>query len=256
MKSEIQENKINANSSSFVTHCSRCKNYFSTIATSIDKAIDCLIDREWSCTKIEGWLCKGCSNDRLEEVFEFKKLLLRGQIKEKVIDQHTKLFTICCHECGVIKKENVCGNVDMATARGFFYCSGWRLSPSRGWLCSKCDKEYQEIINKGRKESSKIKNTPQQSCPPEVIKTVRCDQELWIKDTILRAMKMAISINKEKRVLSDELLIYSGLDGIANGTAIEIINILNMSPEYTNLKPVDIDRMCTEKSEEQKTNSL
>jgi hypothetical protein len=63
-----------------------------------------------------------------------------------------------------------------------------------------------------------------------------CDQEAWVQDRILTAMKMAISLHKERRVGADLHALDYGLRGIAEGTAIEVIRTLGMEPEGVNLR--------------------
>lgn len=62
---------------------------------------------------------------------------------------------------------------------------------------------------------------------------VNCDNEVWIKEIVLTAMRMAVSIHTTNRGRAP--LVQCGFDGIANGAAVEIIHTLGMEPEYINL---------------------
>jgi hypothetical protein len=70
--------------------------------------------------------------------------------------------------------------------------------------------------------------------------TASCDQEVWVRERILTAIRMALAINAQLGVRADENISVSAIDGIANGAAVEIIRILNLEPEFTNLRRVGI----------------
>jgi hypothetical protein len=63
-----------------------------------------------------------------------------------------------------------------------------------------------------------------------------CDQEDWIKSRIRTAINMAIALKDNRKVAADDPLYISGVDGIINGAAWEIIRTLGMEPEGTNVK--------------------
>ena len=67
--------------------------------------------------------------------------------------------------------------------------------------------------------------------------TVNPDQECWVKDRIMTAIRMSNSVRREAGVRADDAALQSALDGIANGTAVEIIRTLGMEPEFVNLRP-------------------
>lgn len=69
-------------------------------------------------------------------------------------------------------------------------------------------------------------------------KSVNADQESWVKARIKTAIKMGIKLHQEKLVGADEPLFQSGIDGIVNGAAVEIIDTLNMNNIYVNLRPI------------------
>jgi hypothetical protein len=65
---------------------------------------------------------------------------------------------------------------------------------------------------------------------------VDCDRECWVKDRIMTAIRMAASVRQEAGVRADDAALQSALDGIANGTAVEIIRTLGMEPAFVNLR--------------------
>ncbi len=81
-----------------------------------------------------------------------------------------------------------------------------------------------------------MKGSESNSCEPR--KIVDCDRESWIKSRVLTAMRMAMVLKHERYVQADDDLFNSGLEGIANGAAVEIIRELNLEPEYKNLRRV------------------
>lgn len=64
---------------------------------------------------------------------------------------------------------------------------------------------------------------------------VSCDEESWMQDRIRTAMRMAIAVHDSQRVHADERQFEDALDGIANGTAVEIVKTLGLETEGTNL---------------------
>lgn len=62
------------------------------------------------------------------------------------------------------------------------------------------------------------------------------DQEAWVQDRILAAMRMALSMHRERRVGADEPAFQAGLRGIAEGASIEVIRTLGMEPGFVNLR--------------------
>ena len=65
--------------------------------------------------------------------------------------------------------------------------------------------------------------------------TVNCDQEAWIKDRIFTAVAMATALKRTSRVGADHPARDCGIEGVVNGTAVEIIRMLGMKPSYVNL---------------------
>lgn len=65
---------------------------------------------------------------------------------------------------------------------------------------------------------------------------VTADQEVWMKDRIHTAIEMGIQIEKQRSVGADERQVEDAIDGIVNGTAVEILNHLNLETEGANLR--------------------
>lgn len=63
-----------------------------------------------------------------------------------------------------------------------------------------------------------------------------CDQECWIKDRVRDAIRMALVLDKNKGVQANEHAYNMAICGIVEGQAIEIIKILGLEPEYTNVR--------------------
>ncbi len=62
------------------------------------------------------------------------------------------------------------------------------------------------------------------------------DQEVWVRNTILTAMRAALLVNQCRTVRADEEILSGAFDGIANGAAVEVLNTLGLKPSYTNLR--------------------
>lgn len=65
---------------------------------------------------------------------------------------------------------------------------------------------------------------------------VNCDQEVWVKDRIKTAIKMAEKVLGATYVRADKEAALHALEGIVEGTAIEIIRTLCMEPCFVNLR--------------------
>lgn len=68
------------------------------------------------------------------------------------------------------------------------------------------------------------------------LKVVTCDQEVWVMNQIRLAMRMALAMKKETNARADRDALEYGMDGVAEGVAHEIIYVLGMKPEYTNIR--------------------
>ena len=62
-----------------------------------------------------------------------------------------------------------------------------------------------------------------------------CDQEVWVRERILTAIRMSLALYGERRVGADDPSFKQAVHGVAQGTAVEIIHTLGMEPEYVNL---------------------
>lgn len=66
------------------------------------------------------------------------------------------------------------------------------------------------------------------------------DREIWVRETILTAIKMGIEISKIAVVRADEQLLHRGIEGIADGAAVEIhgqfhcYDLVNLKPSLRN----------------------
>jgi hypothetical protein len=69
---------------------------------------------------------------------------------------------------------------------------------------------------------------------PKFIAT--CDQEVWVMDRIRDAITMALAIRENSGVRANEFAVRYGIQGIVEGTTIEIIHTLGGRPEFTNLR--------------------
>lgn len=63
-----------------------------------------------------------------------------------------------------------------------------------------------------------------------------CDQEAGVKDRIRTAIRMGISLRKERGVQANEDLFKYGVEGIVEGAAREIIRELGLEPAYKNIR--------------------
>lgn len=71
---------------------------------------------------------------------------------------------------------------------------------------------------------------------PDTKRTVSGDEESWVKSRIESAINMVLAIEARRQVEADNAVFQYGFDGIVEGTAVEIINILGLRPSYTNIR--------------------
>ena len=64
---------------------------------------------------------------------------------------------------------------------------------------------------------------------------VNADQEIWVRDRIRDAIRMARAVQENKGVAANEYACNMALRGIIDGQAIEIIKCLGLKPAYINL---------------------
>ena len=75
----------------------------------------------------------------------------------------------------------------------------------------------------------------QQNARPDR-KVVNPDQEAWVKQTVLSAIRAAYWVEKAKRVRADQPITDCAIEGIVNGAVVEIIHSLDLEPGYVNLQ--------------------
>lgn len=61
------------------------------------------------------------------------------------------------------------------------------------------------------------------------------DQESWVRKRILAAINMGLAMRQQVQTGADEPAFLAGLNGIAQGAAVEVIHTLGMEPCYVNL---------------------
>lgn len=76
---------------------------------------------------------------------------------------------------------------------------------------------------------------PEAGAPKDV---VDCDSEVWVQKQIFTAMRMALALKRERAVCADDDAFEGGLEGVANGVAVEIIRTLGKEPGFVNLRKV------------------
>lgn len=77
------------------------------------------------------------------------------------------------------------------------------------------------------------------ACKPR--ETATADQEYWVQERILTAIRMAVELRRLRKVGADEFTYEYGLRGIAEGTAREIISTLNIEPAYENIRKLSFE---------------
>ncbi len=76
----------------------------------------------------------------------------------------------------------------------------------------------------------------QQEARSEPLFTAGPDQECWVQDRIRDAINMAMALHEHKGVRANEFALRYGVQGIVEGSAIEIIRTLGGQPEFVNLR--------------------
>ena len=72
-------------------------------------------------------------------------------------------------------------------------------------------------------------DTSQQQANNSVEAQAGADREVWVRNQVLVAMRMALALNHAKSVRADEDAFEGGLLGVAEGASIEILRILGFS---------------------------
>lgn len=65
---------------------------------------------------------------------------------------------------------------------------------------------------------------------------VTADQECWVRDRILTAIRMALAVHEQQRVGADCGIETSALQGIADGCAAEVIHTLGLRLGFVNIR--------------------
>jgi hypothetical protein len=65
---------------------------------------------------------------------------------------------------------------------------------------------------------------------------VSCDEEAWVQDRIAGAIDMAIALHKERSVGASDPAYKSGVRGVVEGAAWEIIRTLGLEPACINIR--------------------
>ena len=76
---------------------------------------------------------------------------------------------------------------------------------------------------------------PQQPRPqpqPQPRRLARPDQEEMVCQRIRSAIRMGIMMRDAQKQSNDSVLLECALDGVVNGTVVEIIRILDLEPSY------------------------
>ena len=63
-----------------------------------------------------------------------------------------------------------------------------------------------------------------------------CDQEVWVRDRIRKAVDMAISIKKLHKVSAEDGMVEGAIRGIVNACSIEVISTLGLKVAHINLR--------------------
>jgi len=67
---------------------------------------------------------------------------------------------------------------------------------------------------------------------------VGLDQEVWVRQRLYTMLQMAFDLQRARTVQADDPAFQSAINGLLNGTAVEVIHTLGMRPGYENLPEV------------------
>ena len=81
-------------------------------------------------------------------------------------------------------------------------------------------------------------STTGEQCAKESRK-INCDQEAWVIARLNTMLNMATALRDNKNVAAEDGMLKCAVDGLINGTAIEIIQTVGLEPEYTNIKQIN-----------------
>ena len=88
-----------------------------------------------------------------------------------------------------------------------------------------------------RKSKTPIRRTGEQRAKEK--QKITCDQEAWVTTRLETMLDMAIALRANKKVSAEDGMLKCAIDGLINGTAIEIIQTVGLEPEYTNLRRIN-----------------
>lgn len=100
------------------------------------------------------------------------------------------------------------------------------------------DPELQKLLEKvpfEPTEKEKAMAFLEERCRPQPV--AGPDNEVWVRDRVATAMRMALALERETMVGADSLTKDKAMRGVATGAAIEILRILNFDTQnLINLK--------------------
>jgi hypothetical protein len=96
---------------------------------------------------------------------------------------------------------------------------------------------FESILIKHKEDSIMLNTTTStsnepQACTRKYKGEITCDQMAWLKDDMRKAIHTAISIRANSL---DNRVFEATIDGLVEGTLIEMLDIINVKPDYTNL---------------------
>ncbi len=71
---------------------------------------------------------------------------------------------------------------------------------------------------------------------PSRERSISADEESWVRSRILTAVRMSLAVQRECAVAADSESMQSGIEGIVNGCAIEVIRTLGLDAPCVNLR--------------------
>jgi len=74
-----------------------------------------------------------------------------------------------------------------------------------------------------------------QTAQAPVLTKISCDQEAWLRDRLTDLVLLCFDINANKKISANDDMIEGAFEGAINRQALEIIKILNLKTDYTNL---------------------
>ena len=72
-------------------------------------------------------------------------------------------------------------------------------------------------------------------CKQKEVREITCDQEAWLKNRLVTLVNICDRIKTCQSVSADECAVEKAQQGAIEGTALEILYMLNLEPSYVNL---------------------